>query len=100
MAENNTNETRTKRTFGQWFTDNEEAIIVIGSMVGITTFLGGCIAAGVHQDKIRKELAEKAIDAELEAYKYAEDKKVEKETKVADDIKDIVHDITTLKERN
>jgi len=92
MNENeNKNETKNKET--NW----ADAIGVGLIMVGVIGFTAVCAIADANEKKAARALYEKAIDADLEARKYEADKKCEAETKTTSDIKDIVHDITTIK---
>jgi TolA-binding protein len=87
----NENENKTKET--NW----ADAIGVGLIMVGVIGFTAICAIADANEKKATRALYEKAIDADLEARKYEADKKCEAETKTTSDIKDIVHDITTIK---
>lgn len=87
----NKNETKNKET--NW----ADAIGVGLIMVGVIGFTAVCAIADANEKKANRALYEKAIDADLEARKYEADKKCEAETKTTSDIKDIVHDITTIK---
>lgn len=91
MNENeNKNETKKETNWA-------DAIGVGLIMVGVIGFTAVCAIADANEKKAARALYEKAIDADLEARKYEADKKCEAETKTTSDIKDIVHDITTIK---
>lgn len=77
-----------------WIRENADVVMVGAGFGLLAVTLVGSIIAGFQQNKLKAELYNKAIDADLEAAKYAEDKKLERETKISSDIKDIVHDIT------
>jgi hypothetical protein len=77
-----------------WIRENADVVMVGAGFGLLAVTLVGSIIAGIHQNKLQAELYNKAIDADLEAAKYAEDKKLERETKISSNIKDIVHDIT------
>lgn len=80
-----------------WLRDNADIIGIGLTVLGVIGFTAICAVADANEKKIARELYEKAIDADLEARKYEADKKCEAETKTTSDIKDIVHDITTIK---
>ena len=80
-----------------WIRNNAEVICVGLGMLGFIGFTAICAVADANEKKAARALYEKAIDADLEARKYEADKKCEAETKTTSDIKDIVHDITTIK---
>lgn len=80
-----------------WLRDNADVIGIGLTVLGVIGFTAICAVADANEKKIARELYEKAIDADLEARKYEADKKCEAETKTTSDIKDIVHDITTIK---
>ena len=80
-----------------WLRVNADIIGIGLTVLGVIGFTAICAVADANEKKIARELYEKAIDADLEARKYEADKKCEAETKTTSDIKDIVHDITTIK---
>lgn len=77
-----------------WIRENADVVMMVAGFGVLAGIFVIPIIAGIHQNKLQAEFNSKAIDAELEAVKYAEDKKLERETKISSDIKDIVHDIT------
>lgn len=88
------NENENKKS---WLRDNADVIGIGLTVLGVIGFTAICAVADANEKKIARALYEKAIDADLEARKYEADKKCEAETKTTSDIKDIVHDITTIK---
>jgi hypothetical protein len=77
------------------FVDEHEDLCAF-AILGVTVlgFIGICAGAAYSENKIKKEYADKVLDAELEAFKYQTDKEAERDTKVSDNIAKIVHDIT------
>lgn len=100
-AETTTKEATTMKSENEnkknWLRDNADIIGIGLTVLGVIGFTAICAVADANEKKIARELYEKAIDADLEARKYEADKKCEAETKTTSDIKDIVHDITTIK---